>query len=75
MRLTNIPLDNLPASIHFQNSETKNVVNNPKNVVKRLDLKDHPSPYLTGILDDFLKDPHLAPVMDTNRGCPYDCTF
>ena len=75
MRLTNIPLDNLPASIHFQNSETKNVVNNPKNVVKRLDLKDHPSPYLTGILDDFLKDPHLAPVMETNRGCPYDCTF
>ena len=57
------------------NKNSNKVTNNPKNFVKRLDLTNHPSPYLTGILDDSLNDPHLAPVMETNRGCPYDCTF
>ena len=54
MKLSNIPTDDLPATIHYQNKENKSVVNNPKNMVKRLDLKEHPSPYLTGILDENL---------------------
>ncbi len=36
---------------------------------------DYPSPYLTGILDDFIKDPFLYPLFETNRGCPFTCTY
>lgn len=39
------------------------------------DLDDIPSPYLTGVLDDFLLDPIFCPIIETNRGCPYSCTF
>jgi radical SAM superfamily enzyme YgiQ (UPF0313 family) len=39
------------------------------------DLNDIPSPYLTGLLDDFLGDPTFCPIIETNRGCPYSCTF
>jgi radical SAM superfamily enzyme YgiQ (UPF0313 family) len=33
-----------------------------------------PSPWLTGIQDDFF-DGKLAPMIETNRGCPFTCTF
>ena len=33
-----------------------------------------PSPYLSGMLDDFLDDGFL-PIIETNRGCPFSCTF
>lgn len=39
---------------------------------KEIDL---PSPYLTGWLDPFLKDPDVVPIFETNRGCPYGCVF
>ena len=32
------------------------------------------SPYLTGILDKFFET-NLIPIIETNRGCPYQCTF
>ncbi|MBI2870561.1 MAG: B12-binding domain-containing radical SAM protein, partial [Candidatus Omnitrophica bacterium] len=35
----------------------------------------YPSPYLTGLLDEFVKDPFLYPLFETNRGCPFSCTF
>ena len=38
------------------------------------DLEEIPSPYLTGILDEFFAEP-FAPVLETNRSCPYRCTF
>lgn len=34
-----------------------------------------PSPYLTGLFDELLKDEDLMPIMQTTRGCPYGCTF
>ena len=40
--------------------------------IKQLD--DIPSPYSTGILDEFF-DGKLAPMIQTNRGCPFSCTF
>ncbi len=40
-----------------------------------MDLNDIPSPYLTGVLDAFLADPNYCPIIETNRGCPYECTF
>jgi len=33
-----------------------------------------PSPYLTGLMDDFF-DYNLIPIIETNRGCPYQCTY
>ena len=34
-----------------------------------------PSPYLGGFLDEFLEDPDMIPLFETNRGCPFGCTF
>ncbi len=34
----------------------------------------YPSPYLTGLLDPFLKK-SFSPLFETNRGCPYSCSF
>ena len=38
-------------------------------------LDDIPSPYLEGYLDEFLDDPKLSPLLESNRGCPFTCTF
>ena len=38
------------------------------------DLSTIPSPYLTGHLDPFF-DGRLLPIIQTNRGCPFSCTF
>jgi radical SAM superfamily enzyme YgiQ (UPF0313 family) len=37
-------------------------------------LEEIPSPWLAGIFDEFF-DGHLAPMIETNRGCPFTCTF
>ena len=38
------------------------------------DLDEIPSPWLTGVMDQFF-DGKLAPLFETNRGCPFTCTF
>lgn len=38
------------------------------------DLTQIPSPYTTGRLDEFF-DGILLPIIQTNRGCPFGCTF
>lgn len=40
--------------------------------IKRLD--DIPSPYVTGLMDEFF-DGRLTPMMETTRGCPFSCNF
>ncbi|MBI2789638.1 MAG: radical SAM protein [Elusimicrobia bacterium] len=37
-------------------------------------LDDIPSPYLNGMLEHFF-DGRLTPFLETNRGCPFLCTF
>lgn len=42
------------------------------------DLSILPSPYLTGFFDDIISEnPEIewAATLETNRGCPYQCTF
>lgn len=39
------------------------------------DLDLVPSPYLTGLFDAFIGIPRLHVTLETNRGCPYACTF
>ncbi|MBF0624967.1 MAG: radical SAM protein [Magnetococcales bacterium] len=38
------------------------------------DLDAIPSPYLTGLLDPFFAEA-MTPILETNRSCPYRCTF
>lgn len=45
-------------------------------VVPRLDNIDlFPSPYIEGYLDEFLEDKGLIALNQTNRGCPFTCTY
>jgi radical SAM superfamily enzyme YgiQ (UPF0313 family) len=37
-------------------------------------IDDIPSPWLTGVLDEFF-DGTMVPLFETNRGCPFSCTF
>lgn len=39
------------------------------------DLDTIPSPYLTGLFHAYLGVPRLHATLETNRGCPYGCTF
>jgi hypothetical protein len=39
------------------------------------DLNTLASPYLTGLFDVFSEVPELFVTIETNRGCPYSCTF
>ncbi len=41
--------------------------------LKNLDI--FPSPYTLGYLDEFLEDRKLIPLTQTNRGCPFTCTY
>lgn len=41
---------------------------------RRREIDDIPSPWLSGSLDEFF-DGKLVPMMETNRGCPFTCTF
>jgi radical SAM superfamily enzyme YgiQ (UPF0313 family) len=51
-----------------------------KNLIKgawlkrRKILDEIPSPYLSGYLDKFF-DGKLSPMVETNRGCPFTCTY
>jgi len=69
------PYKELPSTFFQLDRKTGEVIHNPNNHVDRLDLSTVPSPYLTGLMDPFLDDAQLAPIFETNRGCPYSCTF
>ena len=46
-----------------------------KESVQRIsDLDQIPSPYLTGLMDKFF-DGRLSPMLQTNRGCPFMCSY
>ncbi len=39
------------------------------------DLDMFPSPYLEGIFDDLVTQDNFQAIIETNRGCPFHCTF
>lgn len=41
--------------------------------IKQLD--EIPSPYLNGMMDKFIRDDDLMPMLETSRGCPFKCTY
>lgn len=66
--------DNIPNIIYNSKGKTVNTKPGPR----IMDLESLPSPYLTGVFDKLI---HAHPeysfiaTMETNRGCPYQCTF
>ncbi len=40
----------------------------------RLNVSDLPSPYLAGLLDDYLRG-EFMPLLQTTRGCPFSCAY
>lgn len=41
-----------------------------------IDINDIPSPYLTGVFDEIMKDKYnFTASLETNRGCPYQCFY
>jgi len=59
-------------SATFRNPEGQAAIDETKPRHKQ--VEDVPSPWLTGIQDEFF-DGKLAPMIETNRGCPFTCTF
>ena len=57
----------------FIHPENKNFIQG-KYVDRIKDLDEIPSPYLNGMLDKFF-DGYLTPFIETNRGCPFTCSF
>jgi len=46
----------------------------PEKMEPRINIADIPSPYTSGLMDEFF-DGALLPIIQTNRGCPFQCTF
>lgn len=61
----------LPSSV-FRNPEGHAAIDETK--PRHKEVEDIPSPFLSGIQDEFF-DGKLAPMIETNRGCPFTCTF
>ena len=75
LNLTKSDRSKWPSTFYRFDHERKEIINVPGNPVDRLDLPKVPSPYLNGVMDEFLDDEHLSPIIETNRGCPYSCTY
>jgi radical SAM superfamily enzyme YgiQ (UPF0313 family) len=60
----------IPSSVYRRNGELIRTHTLPR----RGTLDDIPSPFLAGIMDQFF-DGKLAPMIETNRGCPFRCAF
>lgn len=56
----------------FYLSEKGVITGRPVPMTKEINI--FPSPYLKGYLDSFLET-ELMPVIQTSRGCPYQCAF
>ncbi|MBI2889504.1 MAG: cobalamin B12-binding domain-containing protein [Nitrospirae bacterium] len=60
------------SGVHCRTSDGQFI--GPPNADRLRDLTVIPSPYLMGLLDEFF-DGNLMPIVQTNRGCPFSCTF
>ena len=59
-------------TVNLKNCEEKFHIG--ENIGALDDLNKIPSPYLSGLLDEFFEGPFI-PILETNRSCPYRCTF
>ncbi len=61
-------------SVFIHPNKEKGLIKGTKSQERIKVLDDIPSPYLNGMLDDFF-DGRLSPFIETNRGCPFKCSF
>lgn len=61
------------SSVHSLD-KSGNLIPAPSEVERIKDLNQIPSPYTTGKFDQFF-DGRLWPLIQTKRGCPFQCTF
>ena len=63
-------------NLHFTSSYalTDEGLNGGAEIDGEKNLDFVPSPYLSGALDEFL-DAGFLPIVESNRGCPFSCTF
>lgn len=61
----------LPSNIVWGDGDTLHET--PERPLKKI-IEHLPSPYLSGHLDEFLQA-GMVPLFETNRGCPFRCTF
>ena len=61
----------IPSCVYRQSSGSVRI---EKMWERQKEIDEIPSPWLTGVQDEFF-DGKLAPLMETNRGCPFTCTF
>ena len=75
-KIFDLPIDGCvfihPETKNF--SEEKQKFVSGKSLERIKDLDEIPSPYLNGVLDKFF-DGRLTPFLETNRGCPFTCSF
>lgn len=67
-------LNSIPGLVINQNNKSVNSGNS----IRVNNLEEIPSPYLSGIFNNILKNNpecNWAAIIETNRGCPYQCTF
>jgi radical SAM superfamily enzyme YgiQ (UPF0313 family) len=60
-------------SVDFLNSQG-DFVASPEMATRIKDLAEIPSPYVAGLLDEYF-DGKWLPIVETARGCPFECTF
>ena len=66
--------ENKVDNLAFYNSKLNKVIIG--DISKRYkDLDIIPSPILDGTLDKFFLDKNLIPIVETMRGCPFQCTY
>jgi radical SAM superfamily enzyme YgiQ (UPF0313 family) len=63
--------DQLPQNIVWRDGEK--IIASGERPLKKT-IENIPSPYLSGYLDEFL-EAGMIPMFESNRGCPYLCTF
>lgn len=67
----------IQGAYYLEGDEKRVIFNELDAKLESLDVA--PSPYLTGLMDKFFPTAQspfkLAPFVETNRGCPYQCTF
>ncbi len=74
--ISSIGTENLIKSSNIIFRQNGNIIYTP--FVSPGELDELPSPYVSGIFDDILeKEDHssLLCVLETNRGCPYSCSY
>lgn len=70
-------LSNIPNTISIEKKNNKVITGGKEDFrigVGDIKLEDIPSPYTSGAMDIFFEDGAI-PLLESNRGCPYSCSF